>query len=102
MSVHFDMQKQKSFLILTITTCLVLILLACSCDSENDPKPSCNNSTDCWIVKLDETGNIQWQICLGGSLFDAANSIQQTKDGGYIVADQPYLLMAMFRVNMVN
>ena len=29
---------------------------------------------------------IQWQKCLGGSLGDFAESIQQTKDGGYIVA----------------
>jgi len=29
---------------------------------------------------------IQWQKCLGGSHSDAASSIQQTLDGGYIVA----------------
>ena len=39
-----------------------------------------------WVVKLDENGNIQWQKCLGGSSGDWANSIQQTTDGGYIVA----------------
>jgi hypothetical protein len=41
---------------------------------------------DYWIVKLDPSGNIQWQKSIGGSLYDAANSIQQTFDGGYIVA----------------
>ena len=41
---------------------------------------------DCWIVKLNSTGNIEWQKCLGGSSFDLANAIQQTADGGYIVA----------------
>ncbi len=41
---------------------------------------------DAWVVKLDSVGNIQWQKCLGGSLFDYAISIQQTTDGGYIVA----------------
>ena len=41
---------------------------------------------DCWIVKLSNRGAIQWQKCLGGSGDDEANSIQQTKDGGYIVA----------------
>jgi Secretion system C-terminal sorting domain len=40
---------------------------------------------DCWIVKLDDTGRIQWQKSLGGSLSDGAASIQQTTDGGYIV-----------------
>ena len=41
---------------------------------------------DYWIVKLDETGNIEWQKSLGGTGSDAANSILQTLDGGYMVA----------------
>jgi hypothetical protein len=45
-----------------------------------------NGSADAWVVKLDSSGNIQWQKCLGGSDDDQANSIQQTTDGGYIVA----------------
>jgi len=43
-------------------------------------------NTDCWIVKLDNTGTIQWQKCLGGSGIDAAYTILQTNDGGYIFA----------------
>ncbi|OGU59238.1 MAG: hypothetical protein A2X64_01725 [Ignavibacteria bacterium GWF2_33_9] len=42
--------------------------------------------SDCWIVKLDSNGSIQWQKCLGGNNNDQAKSIQQTSDGGYIVA----------------
>ncbi|HXS37791.1 MAG TPA: T9SS type A sorting domain-containing protein [Flavipsychrobacter sp.] len=45
---------------------------------------------DYWIVKLNDTGGIQWQKCLGGSLDDQAYSIQQTKDGGYIIAGMTY------------
>ena len=41
---------------------------------------------DFWIVKLDSTGNLSWQKSLGGSNDDEAYSIQQTTDGGYIVA----------------
>ncbi|MBB6369252.1 T9SS type A sorting domain-containing protein [Chryseobacterium shigense] len=41
---------------------------------------------DYWIVKLDTSGNIQWQKSLGGSSNDSAQSIQQTSDGGYVVA----------------
>jgi hypothetical protein len=41
---------------------------------------------DYWVVKLDASGNIQWQKCLGGTSNDEANSIQQTTDGGYVVA----------------
>jgi hypothetical protein len=37
-------------------------------------------------VKLDATGAVSWQIMIGGSGSDEANSIQQTADGGYIVA----------------
>jgi hypothetical protein len=41
---------------------------------------------DHWIVKLNDTGNIEWQRSLGGSFQDEAYAIQQTADGGYIVA----------------
>ena len=44
------------------------------------------DSMDCWIVKLTDTGAIEWEKSLGGSGVDEANSIQQTSDGGYIVA----------------
>ena len=38
------------------------------------------------IVKLDASGNVTWQKVYGGSGADAVRSIQQTSDGGYIVA----------------
>ncbi|MCL6583376.1 MAG: hypothetical protein K6U11_07010 [bacterium] len=38
------------------------------------------------LVKLDEKGNKKWDITFGGSGFDAANAVQQTHDGRYIVA----------------
>lgn len=41
---------------------------------------------DYWVVKLNNTGVIQWQKTLGGSEFDVAWSVQLTDDGGYIVA----------------
>jgi uncharacterized delta-60 repeat protein len=39
-----------------------------------------------WVLKLDANGNIQWQKAYGGKYWDSADSIQQTSDGGYIVA----------------
>jgi hypothetical protein len=42
--------------------------------------------SDFWVVKMDISGNILWQKCLGGSNFEMARSIRQTTDGGYIVA----------------
>lgn len=41
---------------------------------------------DYWIVKLTSTGAVEWQKTLGGSEDDKAWSIQQTADGGYIIA----------------
>ncbi len=40
---------------------------------------------DFWILKLDGTGNIEWQKSYGGSNYDAAYSIQQTSDNGFII-----------------
>src|SRR5690606_22973755 len=41
---------------------------------------------DFWVVKLSNIGTIEWQKSLGGSGYDAATSIRQTTDGGYIIA----------------
>jgi hypothetical protein len=45
---------------------------------------------DAWIIKLDKNGNKIWDKTFGGSNRDKANSIIQTKDGGYIVAGYTY------------
>ena len=53
----------------------------------NDGDVSGNHGKgDYWIIKLDARGDIVWQKSLGGSGTDRLNSIQQTADGGYIVA----------------
>jgi hypothetical protein len=41
---------------------------------------------DYWVVKLDSIGTITWQKSFGGNWNDIGRSIQQTSDGGYIVA----------------
>ena len=51
-------------------------------DHLNNGEPT----ADEWIVKIDGSGNIQWEKCYGGSMWDEAYCIQQTTDGGYIVA----------------
>ena len=45
-----------------------------------------HGSTDAWVVKLNATGAVIWQKCLGGGGIDTAKAVQQTADGGYIVA----------------
>jgi len=49
-----------------------------------------HGNQDYWVVKLDSAGTILWQRCLGGSQDDSANYLQQTADGGYIVAGKTY------------
>ena len=41
---------------------------------------------DILVIKLDSSGNLSWAKTYGGGGNDEATSIQQTKDGGYIVA----------------
>jgi len=45
---------------------------------------------DFWVLKLDANGDVVWQKIYGGPGYDYANSIQQTSDGGYIVAGETY------------
>jgi len=53
----------------------------------NDGDVSGNHGlTDCWIIKLDASGTIQWQKVLGSPRNDIGLSIQQAPDNGYIVA----------------
>jgi hypothetical protein len=40
---------------------------------------------DYWVVKLDKNGKIEWQKTIGGLYVDELKSIEQTKDGGYIL-----------------
>jgi len=55
--------------------------------NSNDGNVSGNRGgTDGWVVRLGAAGNIIWQRSLGGSGRDHFRSVQQTADGGYIVA----------------
>ena len=42
--------------------------------------------SDYWIVKMDATGNVQWDKTIGGFGYDAAQSILQTSNGDYVVS----------------
>ncbi|MBX2922033.1 MAG: gliding motility-associated C-terminal domain-containing protein [Chitinophagaceae bacterium] len=41
---------------------------------------------DFWLVKIDQSGTLQWQKCYGGSKNEMAYALDVTPDGGYIVA----------------
>lgn len=44
------------------------------------------NSSDCWLTKIDASGNLQWNRTYGGvSQDDYANSLVTTPEGGYAI-----------------
>ncbi|MAP55327.1 T9SS type A sorting domain-containing protein [Altibacter sp.] len=53
--------------------------------SGDKTEPS-QGGNDYWIVKLDASGNIQWQNTIGGNDSDVFRDITATADGGYILA----------------
>src|SRR5215213_4755929 len=51
--------------------------------SSNDGDVSGNHGgRDCWVIKLNNVGVIQWQKCLGGTSDDYGYAILQMADGG--------------------
>ena len=45
-------------------------------------------SLDAYLIKIDPSGNEQWSITIGGKYYEYLGSIQQTSDGGYVVAGE--------------
>ncbi|MCK4312893.1 MAG: T9SS type A sorting domain-containing protein [Candidatus Cloacimonetes bacterium] len=41
---------------------------------------------DMWLFKIDQEGNLEWQHTFGGEANEGAMSLQQTLDGGFIIA----------------
>jgi len=62
-------------------------ILAGSTTSDDTGDVGSNNGGSAiWVVKLNPSGDLQWQKVLGGNGFDAGRSIEQSKDNGYILA----------------
>ena len=59
-------------------------------DISGDKTENCLGDIDYWVVKLDTSGNIQWQNTIGGNSGDELNSVEQTLDGGYILGGISY------------
>jgi hypothetical protein len=58
-----------------------------SSSSISGTKTSTNfGSADCWIVRLDQNGNQLWDRSFGETNFDILRALQQTSEGGFILA----------------
>ena len=66
------------------------ILAGESSSNQSGDVGSTHGSGDCWVVKLDGVGQIAWNATLGGSAYDSFSAVQQTSDGGYIVAGKTW------------
>src|SRR4249920_2985715 len=53
--------------------------------SNNGDVSGYHGGYDIWVVKINSSGTIEWQRCLGGTGNEVAKSIIQTPDNGYLV-----------------
>lgn len=44
-----------------------------------------HGESDMWMIKLDEKGTMIWEQTYGGSQFDLAQAVVQSKDGGFLI-----------------
>ena len=60
----------------------------CGRTGSNNVQVSGNHSlsSDIWLVKLDDSLNIEWQKCLGSTLLEHGYDISEATDSGYLFA----------------
>ena len=61
-------------------------IIAGNTESSDGIVTNYRGSSDIWIIKINSDGELLWQKTIGGSGWDEAQFIEQTRDSGYIVA----------------
>ncbi len=56
--------------------------------------------SDIWLIKTDPGGNVEWTRTYGGDGTDGGFSLDQTSDGGYIVAGYKTMFIAPYHHDM--
>jgi hypothetical protein len=65
--------------------------IVCGQAASNDDDVTDNQATQsAWVVKLDKSGNIQWNHCYGGNRGGLFYSVKQTRDLGFVFAGVKY------------
>src|SRR4051812_33957896 len=54
-------------------------------DKSGEKTQNSRGATDYWVVKLNKSGKIEWDKTIGGNDYDYLMSLDQTKDGGYML-----------------
>ncbi len=58
--------------------------------------------SDIFLMKTDASGNVQWAKTYGGTNYEDAYSVQQTLDGGYIVAGWTFSFGASIYILLIK
>lgn len=61
-------------------------IVAGDSNSNNGDLTQNKGSYDAWVFKISSDGTLEWQKNYGGTAYEGAEYIQNTSDGGYIVA----------------
>jgi hypothetical protein len=57
---------------------------------------------DVWLIKIDTNGNVIWAETYGRSDYDVGRSVEETSDGGYIIAGSTYSIGGRRNVYLIK
>ena len=59
-------------------------------------------SADVYLIKTDENGDTTWTRTYGGITSDKGRAVQQTSDGGYIIAGETFLGVYLIKTDVLG